>query len=93
MNPYRYWLTHSCPNCGVKDERDMWLGARMHSSCWGHPFKCCSDSCGQEFKPKYDSLVRNKEGRKKLRELWEKLEGEAEHRLCGVPYEGYPWRK
>lgn len=89
MRMQRYWMAHSCPNCGLKDSEDSWSGARMISSEWGHDFSCCSDECGFEFAKTVNLKSATKTGRKELRKLWEKLQEESDARLCGEPYDGY----
>ena len=85
----RYLLTHDCPQCGTKDAPYEWGGARMSSTAWGHDFTCCSEECGQAFAVTWREKITTKQGRKELRKLWEKLAGQAEHRLSGQPYPGY----
>ncbi len=89
MRMHRYWMAHDCPNCGAKDEYDQWGGARMSSTSWGHDFSCCSDECGIAFAAIVREKEQTKKGRKWLAQLWEKLEGQSDARLCGEPYQGY----
>ncbi|WP_186145985.1 hypothetical protein [Burkholderia gladioli] len=84
-----YLMTHDCPHCGEKDEPDAWMGARMSSSEWGHDFCCCSDACGRAFAEKHRELEKTRKGRRQLAKLWQELESQADHRLCGEPYYGY----
>ena len=56
---------------------------------WGHSFCCCSDACGLAFKEKWQELQKTKKGRKELADLWERLAGESDSRMCGEPYYGY----
>ncbi|VVM98952.1 hypothetical protein PS655_03229 [Pseudomonas fluorescens] len=88
----QYYLTHDCPHCGAKDAKDEWGGARMWSTSWGHGFSCCSEECGLALAKTVIPDQDTKKGRKRLKALWEKLAGQAEHGLSGEPYPGYPWR-
>lgn len=88
----QYLLAHDCPQCGAKDAQDAWGGARMTSSTWGHSFACCSDECGLKLAKTVIPDQQTKAGRKRLKKLWEKLGGQAQYRLSGEPYPGYPWR-
>lgn len=88
----RYYMAHDCPQCGAKDAPGEWGGARMSSSAWGHDFSCCSDECGKELAKKVIPARETEEGRKWLRQLWEKLQCQSDARLSGEPYPGYPWR-
>lgn len=45
----QYWMAADCPNCGEKDIKDRYKGARQHNSTWGHIFPCCSSECGRAF--------------------------------------------
>lgn len=92
MRSRQYYLTHDCPHCGAKDAPDEWGGARMSSSAWGHSFSCCSDECGFALAKTVIPDRETTAGRKRLKALWEKLAGQAEHQLSGEPYPGYPWR-
>lgn len=82
----QYWMAHDCPNCGEKDERGQWKGARMGSTAWNHSWACCSDKCGIEWGKKLQTMT-NKQKRKK----WEELASQSDALLSGVPYPGYPW--
>jgi hypothetical protein len=84
-----YLMAHDCPECGAKDAPRAWGGARMLSSQWGHEFSCCSDKCGLAFAVKHRELEKTRKGRKQLADLWEKLAGQDDSRLCGEPYYGY----
>ena len=91
MNSRPYSMAHECPQCGQKDEKGMWRGARLGSSEWGHNFMCCSDECGKALATRVLPLQQTKKGPAELKKLWERLAQQADFRLCGEPYAGYPW--
>lgn len=55
-----YQFVDDCPMCGQKDEENLYKGARVGSSDWGHSYLCCSEKCGRAFlnSPQHKKLER-----------------------------------
>lgn len=85
----QYYKVHDCPQCGERDEKDAWKGARMKCTSWGHDFACCSDECGKAFAVSWKEKIKTEAGRRELKALWKHFQRQSDALLCGDPYPGY----